>query len=645
MYRFLMLFLGLSLVSFPAHAANKTASYYHNAFAAAAKGKTDLVESLVSRGPDPVLNKVLRGYAMAMPDNHYDFQQLDAFIRDNPAWADIKGIQMIAERKLPVSSMPPERIVAWFEERSPLTLVGFYRYIDALNILGYGQKAQSLVRKRWIEDDFTADEQTAFYARFDAWLTYEDMWARTDRLLWDNEQTQARRMTPLLNATDKAVMEARLTLAAQSSNARAALDLVPDDAKNEPGILFQRLLWNVKADQDDEAYEILQNAPSDLGNPEIWWEQRQIMVRRAIEKHDFALAYRLAERHGQTAPKQVSQAEFLCGWLALRFLSKPEDALTHFRKLYGIASTPITSARGAYWIGRAYEAMGKTEEATQAYTTALTFNTTYYGQLAATRIYDKPLLIIKSDPRPPQAERKAFFARDNARAIIKLAEIKEIGRARAFFRAAAENATKRSEFVMLAEIAQRIRRPDFGIHAVKAAGMKNILIQNGGFPVITLPVPNPPEPALTHALIRQESMFNPEAASSAGARGMMQLMPRTAKDMCKKLGVKYRERSLDNPAYNMKLGTYYANMQISRFDGSYILALAGYNAGPGRVREWIELFGDPRSGSIDPVDWVELIPIYETRNYVQRILESLQVYRSKLTGGQAPLAIAEDMKK
>ncbi|MDD3371781.1 MAG: lytic transglycosylase domain-containing protein, partial [Alphaproteobacteria bacterium] len=460
------------------------------------------------------------------------------------------------------------------------------------------------------------------------------------------DEAEARRMTPFLNPVDSAVMEARLALAAGSANAAELLERVPDDARNEPGLLFQRLRSAVKDNRDDDANEILLNAPSDLGNPEIWWDQRHIMVRRAIEKKDFALAYHLSERHGQTTPKTLTQAEFLSGWLALRFLNKPDVALGHFQSLYNAASTPITSARGAYWIGRAYEALGQKAEAGQAYSTALTFNTTFYGQLAATRLYNDPILIIKSDPRQPNSVRKAFFARDNIRAIERLTKIREVEKARAFFRAAADTASKRSEFAMLAEVAHRVGRPDFGIMAVKMAGMKNILIQNGGFPVLTVQTPSVPERAFTHALIRQESMFNPKATSSVGARGLMQLMPRTAKDMCKKIGVRFNENRLDEPSHNIQLGTTFAKRQIDRFDGSYILALAGYNAGPGRVRDWIEQFGDPRTEAVDPVDWIEMIPMRETRNYVQRILESLQVYRSKLApDGKATLLIAKDIRR
>ncbi len=641
-----LLFASSWLLSAPAaHAAKDDAAYYHRAFTSLASANAEQAEALASRGTDPVLNKVIRGYAMALPGNDYSFEQLDGFLSQNPDWPGLKGIQMIAEQKIPANTSPAQ-VAAWFAARPPVTLVGFYRYMDALNQSGQAQTAQKAVHTRWVEGNFGGDEQTAFYGRFGALLDSSAMWERMDHLLWHNDTAEARRMMPYLSSTDKAVAEARLALAAQEGgNAETWLERVPSDARNDPGLLYQRLRVRVRNNRDADADDMLLQPPAELGNAEAWWEQRQIMVRRAIEKHDFALAYRLASQHGQTSAKTLVQAEFLSGWLALRFLDKPDIALQHFQNLYDNASTPISRARGAYWLGRAYEVLGNKNEAEQAYEDATVFNTTYYGQLATTRIYGTPMLTAKADPPLPDAVRRTFMARDNIRAIERLYAIGENERARVFFRAATEAATARAEFILLTEVSERMHRPDLSIQTVKAANQKNMLVHNGGFPLISMRVPAPPESAFTHALIRQESMFNPDASSSAGARGLMQLMPRTAKDVARKIGVSYSERRLDDPAYNLQLGTTFVQQQIERFDGSYILALAGYNAGPGRVREWIEEFGDPRRPNVDPIDWVELIPIQETRNYVQRIIESLQVYRAKLAGGRSNLLILNDLKR
>jgi soluble lytic murein transglycosylase len=644
MPRFITLMFFLLLLAGPTHAAEVAAQSYHRAFAAIASNKPEEAEGLIAHGSDPILNKVVRGYAMALPGNDYSFEQLDSFLNENPGWPGLRGIQMIAEQKIP-SNATAAQIISWFSERPPVTLIGFYRYVEALNLAGQAAGAQSTIRERWINGDFNGDEQTAFYTHYGALLGSSTMWARMDRLLWKGDTAEAQRMMPYVDATDRSIADARLALASQASNAESVLARVPSDARNDAGLLYQRLRWRVKNNHDDEAISILLHAPAELGNPEAWWDQRQIMVRRAMQKHDYALAYQLASGHGQRAAKQIVQAEFLCGWLALRFLNQPEIAHTHFQNLYDNASTPISRARGSYWLGRTYEALGDKNSAEQAYEDAAAFSTAYYGQLAMVRLYEQPELVAKADPPLPEPARRKFMSRDMIRAIMRLTDIGEDEHARSFFHAATEAAAERAEFIILTEVATHMRRPDLAIQAVKAANQKDMLIESGGFPLLTEHVPSPPESAFTHALIRQESMFNPDVASPVGARGLMQLMPATAKDVARKLDIRYSESRLTDPDYSLKLGTTYVQQQIDHFNGSYILALAGYNAGAGRVREWISEFGDPRSPDIDPVDWVELIPVYETRNYVQRILENIQIYRAKLAGGRAPLMIINDLRR
>jgi soluble lytic murein transglycosylase len=644
MLRLPLFLLVLFYLAMPASAAESESQFYARAFAAVASNNAQQAESFAEHGSDPVLNKVIRGYAMALPGNDYSFEQVNSFISLNPGWPGLKGIQMNAEQKIPPNALPAQ-VTSWFSQRDPVTLVGFYRYIDALNESGQAQTAQAAIHTRWINGSFSGDEQTAFYGRFGALLDGTTMWARMDHLLWKNDEAQAQRMMPYLNATDKAVAQARLALAASEGNAESILARVPAEARGDPGLQYQQLRWLVRNNRDAEADDMLLHAPPELGDPEAWWDQRQVMIRRALQQRDYALAYQLAKDHGQTDVKPLVQAEFLAGWIALRFLDKPDIAKQHFQSLYDNATTPITRARGSYWLGRTYEELGDKNAAEQAYEDAAVFNTSYYGQLAATRLYAAPILTAKLDPPLPEAARRAFMSRDAIRAIVRLSDIGQFDHARTFFHAAAESATERGEFIVLTEIAVHMHRPDLGIMAVKAANQKNMLVENGGFPTLLLHVPTPPESAFTHALIRQESMFSPEAESGVGARGLMQLMPGTAKDVAKKLGVRYSQSRLLDADYSLKLGTAFVQEQIEHFNGSYILALAGYNAGPGRVHEWIGQFGDPRSPNVDPIDWVELIPVQETRNYVQRIIESLQVYRAKLAGGQAPLLIINDLRR
>ncbi len=619
-------------------------SNYREAFNAINNGQYQVAQSLVNHGADPVLNKVLKGYLMALPGNSYSFDDLSEFISDHPDWPGLSGIIMIAEQKIPQGAAD-QQVVNWFTAHPPLTTAGFYRYIDSLSALGQDQKAVSLIRDRWINKDLSSDDVIAFHARYARVLTPKDHKDRLDRLLWDNNISAARALYPLLDSGIQAVAEARIALANQSSQADTLVDRVPSHLLSDPGLLYERLRWRRKNDMDDSALEILKQAPTDLGNAEAWWNERHIMIRRIMDSRNFALAYKLAASHGMKSGFGFIQAEFMAGWLALRFLNRPEIAQEHFSNMLQIAATPISRARGAYWLGRAYEALGDSLSAQQAYETAASLYTTFYGQLAITRLYEDPTIKAQPEPSIPPTIRSRFFARDSVRAVERLYQIGQTDRARVFFKAITNNADKRVEFALLMELAYQLQRPDWAINAAKAAAQKNMLIGAGAFPVLSTKIPTPPDLAFTHALIRQESLFNSDATSPAGARGLMQLMPRTAKDVAKKLDVRFKETRLSEPDYNLRLGTAFITEKLGQFDGSYILALAGYNAGPRRCHEWIEKFGDPRSPQVDPIDWIEMIPIYETRNYIHRIIENLQFYRARLNGGQAPLQIMNDLRR
>ncbi|MFA6279740.1 MAG: lytic transglycosylase domain-containing protein [Bdellovibrionales bacterium] len=617
---------------------------YHSAFSALAEGHADKTRQMMAKGNDPILNKVLRGLLMAQPNNDYSFDDLAAFVTNNPDWPGLKGIMMILEQKIP-SGATDAQLVNWFNAHPPLTPTAFYRYIDSLQAIGQAPKAQELVQARWVDRNFGNGDQASFFDRYAFMLNKTDHEVRLDRLLWENEMTAARAMYPYVDAAHKALAEARIALANQTSNAEALIAQVPSSLQNDAGLLYERVRWRRKNDNDDGALELLLNAPDDLGQPEKWWEERHIVIRRLMEAKNFATAYRLAARHGLKTGFNFVQAEFLAGWLALRFLDKPTLAHHHFTALLKECVTPISRARGYYWLGRTYEAAGQSGDAQQAYETAATLNTTFYGQLAITRLYAQPTIRAATEPTIPTAIRTRFFDRDVVRATERLYKAGQNDLARTFFKAITDNATQRVDFALTLELAYQLQRPDWAVSAAKAANQKNFIITGAAYPVLAMAMPRQPEAALTHALIRQESQFKADAGSPVGAQGLMQLMPTTAKDVAKKLGMPFSASRLTDPDYNVRLGTTFIQHQIDNFDGSYVLALAGYNAGPRRAREWMDTYGDPRTPNVDPIDWIELIPIYETRNYIQRIIENLQFYRARLNNSHAPLKILEDLKR
>lgn len=640
-----LLLTGTSAEAAKAVSPDNQTAFYRRAFAALDAGHPDIAVTYAEHGGhDPVLNKILRADYMAQPGNDVPFADMAEFIRDNPDWPNLRGILAIAEQKIP-SGTSADQVAAWFATHPPASVQGFYRFMDALEATGQTQNMAQRIRSRWTDGDFSGDELGNYHARYARFLDENANRARLDRLLWKNDSVGARRMYSYVNDGAKAVSDARLALANQNPNAPAFVNRVPSQWRGDPGFLYELLRWRVRNNQDDAAIESLTHAPDNLGKPEAWWEQRQTMIYRLMMRHDYSLAYALAEDHGQLDSKTIIQGEFLAGFLALRFLNNPQGARAHFQALLDNASTPVSRARGAYWLGRTYEVLNDKTEAEQNYETAAALNITYYGQLAATRLYASPVIYALPEPRIPAATRQAFFNRDLIRAVGRLHNIGEEDRARVFFKAATDNAEQRADFALLTELAYQIGRPDLAIEAAKAANQKNMLMASGGFPILSKSISSPPEPAFTHALIRQESMFNPNAASPAGAHGLMQLMPRTAAEVARKLGIKFKSSLLTNTNYNLRLGTTFIQNQLAIFDGSYVLALAGYNAGPRRVREWMSQIGDPRNADMDPIDWVEMIPVHETRNYVQRIIESLQVYRARLNGGQAPLMIAKDLRR
>jgi len=466
--------------------------------------------------------------------------------------------------------------------------------------------------------------------------------------LWDGQDAAARRLFPLVGDDWKALAEARMALAEEARNAEALLARVPSDLRDNPGLVYERLRWRRRADQDDAALEILDRQPKKLDRPELWWNERNILVRRAIEKADYAQAYRLAKNHGLPDGKGLADAEFLAGWLALRFLDKPAAALAHFERLHKNVTAPISRGRGAYWAGRAAEVVGDKAAARKWFEQATQYGTTFYGQLAASQLDRAPKLPTGNDPALTKEAMAAFHKRELVRVVEGLTQIegRSSDRVGQFLRRLGSDADSHEEYTLAARLAQEIRRPDLQVAIAKNAAQDGLALAEG-YPLLDLKDIPKPEPALVHALIRRESTFNTNAVSPAGARGLMQLMPATAQQVATKLGIKKHQPSklTADPDYNIKLGTSYIADLLDRFNGSYVLAIAAYNGGDGRVRKWLDTLGDPRSPRVDVIDWIEMIPIYETRNYVQRVMEDTMVYRARLNGGRAPASLEQELKR
>ncbi|WP_348771440.1 lytic transglycosylase domain-containing protein [Azospirillum sp. SYSU D00513] len=651
------LFAGLTsvflLASLPfaggAHAAllsGDDLAVYRQAFAAAGKDRHGEALRIASQAREKLPAKVIRWLELSAPGGG-SFEEIAEFLREEPDWPNQAALRRQAEKAMP-PDLGTDSVLSWFRKHPPLTLDGFRRHADTLLAAGETDRAAKLVRDRWVSADFSAGDEQDFLASYGRHLRTQDHKERLDRLLWERQEAPARRLLGFFDDTYDTLIEARLAYDTDARNPEAKLARVPASLRNDAGLLFDQIRYLRRKGDDDGALALLAKAPAKLGKPSAWWTERHILARRAIERRDFNLAYRIVEAHGQTEGGGLADAEFLAGFLALRFLDKPSEAFGHFHKLYRSVGAPISKARGAYWCGRAAEALGQKAQAKEWFETASQFGTTYYGQLAAKHLGGKGHIDLPGEPKVSNAEATAFERRDLVRAARMLSEIlgKDDSLTTAFLRRISLDAKTPTDFVQAAKLAREVGRRDLAVAAAKDAAQDNVFLVEAGYPMIKTQADRP-ESALVHAIIRQESTFNPLIASSAGARGLMQLMPGTAQQVAKQLGIRNHKLAqlTADPDYNVRLGSAYLAEMIDRWNGSYVMAVASYNAGPARTRQWLDQFGDPREGAIDIVDWIELIPFSETRNYVQRVMEAMLVYRARIQGSRADLNLDKELRR
>jgi soluble lytic murein transglycosylase len=641
--------ISLSLMSAAAAEGSPQTDAYRQALRRAEGGDLAGAKALVAGAPDRLLDKVLYWLDLIRWRGG-SFESASAFIKANPDWPAQGALRLRAEEWLALNPSHAT-VVDWFTAYPPTSRDGRIRLANAYRALGREPDGVGLLRRVWVEDNFGAAEEKNFLTQYGALLEPKDDVARLDRLLWRNQIDAARRQMYRVDTNHRALAEARILLVTATGNAEAALAKVPPSLQHDPGLIYARLKWYRLKNRDADAHAILLKPPATLVRAELWWEERQIEIRRALALGDNATAYRLAREHRLVDGNEFAEAEWLAGWTALR-TRDAKLALGHFRNLFLNARTPIVQSRSAYWAGRALEQLDQKDEAREWYGRAAAHLTTFYGQLAAARLGPIADAALPPEPTPAEAEAAAFAAREVPRVVRRLAAIGEPQRIDPFVLRLTEVAEKPEQMVLTARLAREAGRTDLAVTVARRAFRNGVTLIDSGYPLLSQVTPHAPpsnntaeggapEPALVHALVRQESNFAPEAISRAGARGLMQLMPSTAKWMAGKIGMPYNEPQLTaDPRYNLNLGQAYLGGVLDSFSGSYVLSLAAYNAGPGRVRQWMREFGDPRDPGVDVIDWIEQIPFNETRDYVQRVLEGLQVYRLRMMRAQAPGAAA-----
>lgn len=630
----LLAFAGLLLAALftaaTASAAPLTAAdrqLYASALTLFENGRHDRALALARQGNHPLAAKIVLWRDLGRRDADHSFDEINAFLQANAGWPGLYALYRNAEEAMP-EGLPAAKVLAWFGERLPITGAGALRHAAALWDVGQRERARTAARQYWVTIDFDSGEEAAFRARFKSALTTADEIERLDRLLWDHRTTAARRQIQRVPPGPAALARARIALIGNRPGVDALIGRVPAELRDDPGLTYERAVWRQRRGRVEGVVELLDTLPADMPQSAAWWRLRNWVVWRSLDRNDFALAYRMSARHGHEEGLAFAEGEWQSGWLALRYLDKPAVAYPHFVRLHDGVTSEISQSRGAFWAGEAASRLGRLEDARQWYEKAAAFSATFYGQLASQRLGIPRAPTLVALPAMPAPRRERFEQSELVAAARLLGELDQPRLQNLFFARLRQDAEDAIDHRLIIDLANSLERQDIAIRTAKTARRDDHDLHLLLYPRRQLPVGPAPEPALVLSVMRQESEFYPKARSPVGALGLMQLMPATARHTARGLGLPFnRDRLTDDPDYNVRLGQAYLKELIDRFDGSYILALAAYNAGPARADRWIKEYGDPRDPDVDPIFWIERIPFSETRNYVQRILESLTVYR------------------
>lgn len=551
-----------------------------------------------------------------------------------PNWPGMKRLRRNSERAFYRENPDAKRVVSVFGDSRPQTLDGIVLLARAHASLGQVKDARAVLAPFWRTAKLEAPEEQRIIKEFGAILLQEDHRARMEGMLYAERVNSADRVAELAGAEPLA--KAWTAVIRGAKEAPALLKAVPADMRSA-GYYFAEARYLRRKNKFAEAAAIMLKAPTNreaLVDPDAWWTERRVLSRELVDHGDMKLAYRIAAAHAAESPVEAADAEFHAGWYALRGLSDAKTAAKHFARIAEIAEGPISLARAYYWLGRAAEA-GAPGDARTFYEKAAVYGTAFYGQLAADRIGGKTLNVAY--PEPTAADRESFRRRETVKAIRRLERCGYQKLADMLYRELAGDLAKPGELALLADMAERREDHTLALKIGKIAAGRGLDIGALSHPVGAIPADadiSGSGKALAYAIARQESEFNAAAVSHAGARGLLQLLPGTAKSVARKAGMTFsQERLTTDAGYNATLGAAFLSEQLGRFDGSYVLTFVGYNAGPGRARDWIKRYGDPRGKDIDTVvDWIERIPFTETRAYVQRVMENYQVYKMRLSG-------------
>ena len=582
-------------------------------------------------------------YFKRAPKIDASFNELNEFIKETDKWPGQYFLVREAEKRL-MTVKNQDILKDWFARYKPDTLDGAIIYADFLKRQGELTKRANFLKDFWRNENMNRSDRLDFVRNFGDVLSEDEHIERIDTLIWEEDYVEAETLYPKVNRSWRALARARIKLARNEAGVDGAIASVPAHLKNHEGLVYERMRWRRKRDMNDSVIDLLLNhMPETLTHPNIWWRERHILIRRMIEEKDFETAYKLAISHKQKDGFSRAQADWIAGWLALRFMDKPEVAYKYFKEMADYVKSPISQSRATYWTGLASLELGRTDEAIQWLSASSRFSTMFYGQLAYTKLLEltggqaqvQTFAELKESDIENFVGKQTNFLKSEANYIDVIYVLRQSGldtTVNYFMKAWIDRITTPEQVLFVRNFANKIDHKNSLVRLSKKAMAQGYLMLNEGYPFFHGERPDfgGLEPALAYGIIRQESAFNPQATSPVGALGLMQLMPATAREVARKNGLEYRSEWLtDRPTYNIRLGSAYLETLLNRFDGYYVLAIASYNAGPARMSNVVDTIGDPRQPHVDLVDWIEMIPIYETRNYVQRVLEAMHVYRNR----------------
>ena len=618
--------------------SKKDYAYATEIFSSISQKKWNTAFALTKKVRDKDFKNLISWVYLKERRNKASFDDYIKFIDKNPDYPRINRLKYLAEHKINLKTTNPNMVIGWFNSNPPLSGYGKIKLAESYLLKGEESEASKLLKEGWIDASLSSKDLKYLNKKYKKILNSSDHIKRAEFMAWEYKHWDLKRILRYLPKDYRALYNARQIVMSSSYGVDKAIANVPSKFKNDMGLNYDRLRWRRRRGRLESSLEIINKAPNNkdaLIRPDLWWEERAVISRSLIYKKKYQKAYEVAKNHSLTEGPEFAEAEWMSGWIALSFLNDPNLALKHFKNFYKNVGYPISLARGAYWIGLAYEKLGNDQLSKEFYEEGSKYLTTYYGQLSFQKIKPFEEFELKDQSKYSEKYEKEFYENPLTKHVMLLKEMNKTKYSKDIIKHLSQLDIEKGSEVLAAKLATEIGRYDYAIQVSKKASYEKRFYNRFNYPIINTPamINNRAMPSqeVILAITRQESEFDPKANSYAGAKGMMQLMTYTAKLTSKQINIRYSKSKLtSDPEYNIKLGTYYFNSLLNEYKEIYPFAIAAYNAGPKRVRYWRKINGDPSKKTIDYINWIELIKFEETRNYVQRVLENINVYKYML---------------